>query len=575
VGGFRVLVGDEVTEFGGVIFTDRGFKRDRAAADTADAYYLIDVYLHRARYLFVIGVAVEFRGQRALHPVVFVDLLDHMNGDADGPPLVSDGPGDGLADPPRRVGRELETLAVVELLDGAHQSDVALLDQVQERDATAGVLLGYRDDEPQVRARQVSLGFAVAPLDALGEVDLLCFGEKGGFADLVKVHLDGVTGVACTKVAFEDLLDELGVLFFMVEGVVQEIRVDYLDAVFPEETVDLLDLVGREVHFLEQVEDFAGLQSSGLLAGLEEFLDFFYVPKITLGLQLLLWICLETLALLERNISETIQRSTAPHGGKGCSLLGLRNLYRVFHESRAAARKRSPLAVVGNLPEAVELANLLDAQRSTAGAEILLTVAGARKGGVEVSISGEAVEDAKTISLSAITEEAVLREFAPRVAHALDEDYLVSLGRGYPVFRRAVCEELIHKNARQNAVIGALPIPGADMPAITANQGRMVLGIAAVYGEEISLQRARELLGVLAAGFGLRALSRQVVKLVPVAGWAASGVIGYAGTLAMGRATILYFERGHKEISEREWSEILHRARQEGEDFLSRVRRRR
>jgi uncharacterized protein (DUF697 family) len=255
-------------------------------------------------------------------------------------------------------------------------------------------------------------------------------------------------------------------------------------------------------------------------------------------------------------------------------MLGLRNLYRVFHESRAAARKHSTLAVAGNLPEAGVLADLLDAQRSLAGAEILLTVTSARNGSVEVSISGEAVEEAQTISLSSVTEETVLRELVPRVAHSLDEDYLVSLGRGYPVFRRAVCEEIIHKNARQNAVIGALPIPGADMPAITANQGRMVLGIAAVYGEEISLERARELLGVLAAGFGLRALSRQVVKLIPVGGWAASGSIGYAGTLAMGRATILYFERGKKEVSEGEWSEILRPAREEAKGFLSRMRRR-
>jgi uncharacterized protein (DUF697 family) len=118
---------------------------------------------------------------------------------------------------------------------------------------------------------------------------------------------------------------------------------------------------------------------------------------------------------------------------------------------------------------------------------------------------------------------------------ALDEDYLVPLAKGHPLFRRAVCEELIRKNARQNAVVGALPIPGADMPVMTANQARMVLNIAAAHDEELSLDRARELLGVLAAGFGLRALARQVVKLIPLGGWAAAAAIGYAGTVAMGR----------------------------------------
>ena len=256
-------------------------------------------------------------------------------------------------------------------------------------------------------------------------------------------------------------------------------------------------------------------------------------------------------------------------------MLGLRNLYRVFHESRSAARKHASLAVVGSLPEAEKLVSLLGAEKDTQGAEILVTVTSSRNGGAEVSLSGEAVENAlEGIFLSAITEGAILREFAPRVAGSLHEDYLVSLGRGYPIFRHAVCREIIHKNARQNAVIGALPIPGADMPAITANQARMVLGIAAAYGEEISLDRGRELLGVLAAGFGFRALSRQIVKLVPVAGWAASAAIGYAGTLAMGRTAILYFERGKKEPGSREASEIRRWAREEAEAFLARIRRR-
>lgn len=258
-------------------------------------------------------------------------------------------------------------------------------------------------------------------------------------------------------------------------------------------------------------------------------------------------------------------------------MLGLRNLYRVFHESRAAARKHATLAVAGGTPEADRLALLLDAQKETRGAEILLTVTGARDeaSGVEVSFSGEAVEDAQEeVSLSDITEKAVLQELAPRLVGSLHEDHLVALGRGYPIFRRAVCWKLIHKNARQNGVIGALPIPGADMPAIAANQGRMVLGIAAAHGEEISLNRARELLGVLAAGLGLRALARQILKLVPVAGWAASGAIGYAGTLAMGRTAIRYFERDQKKPEPEELSEIRKWARKEARAFLARVRRR-
>jgi uncharacterized protein (DUF697 family) len=80
---------------------------------------------------------------------------------------------------------------------------------------------------------------------------------------------------------------------------------------------------------------------------------------------------------------------------------------------------------------------------------------------------------------------------------------------------------------------------------------------------------------VLAAGFGLRALARQAVKLIPVGGWAVAAAIGYAGTVAMGRATVLYFERGKQKLEEGEIAEIKQRAIEEARAFVSRLRHRR
>jgi uncharacterized protein (DUF697 family) len=250
--------------------------------------------------------------------------------------------------------------------------------------------------------------------------------------------------------------------------------------------------------------------------------------------------------------------------------MGLRNLYRVFRETRDAAEQEATLAVTGDSPLAAEIASRLGAQRVVKGAEIILTVSGDT-----LTLSGKAVEEPGEILLSSADERALLEELVRRVVDALDEDYLVPLAKAYPPFRRAVCEEVIRKNARQNAVVGALPIPGADMPVMTANQARMVLNIAAAYDEELSLDRARELLGVLAAGFGLRALSRQVVKLIPLGGWAAAAAIGYAGTVAMGRASMLYFEGGMQKLEQGEISEIRQRAIEEAKVFVSRLRWRR
>lgn len=247
----------------------------------------------------------------------------------------------------------------------------------------------------------------------------------------------------------------------------------------------------------------------------------------------------------------------------------LRDLYRTLKETRQASRREVTLCVRGGSPEAGRLAGMLEATVGGRNPEVLVEVsAGAPP--FSLKLSGRAVEEAEELELPALTEEAVRGELVPAVVSAVEEECRLALARGYPPFRRAVCESVISKNALQNAAIGALPVPGADMPVMTANQSRMVLSIAAAYGEELSVQRVRELVGVLGAGLGMRALGRQAVKLIPVGGWAASGVIGYAGTLAMGRAAVLYFERGGARLSGEEVSGIRERALEEARRLFRR-----
>ena len=76
---------------------------------------------------------------------------------------------------------------------------------------------------------------------------------------------------------------------------------------------------------------------------------------------------------------------------------------------------------------------------------------------------------------------------------------------------------------------------------LTLNQARLVLRIALAYGQEIDRSRLPELLAVVGTGFGLRALARELLDFVPVAGWAAKGAIAYAGTKALGEAARRYF----------------------------------
>jgi uncharacterized protein (DUF697 family) len=124
-------------------------------------------------------------------------------------------------------------------------------------------------------------------------------------------------------------------------------------------------------------------------------------------------------------------------------------------------------------------------------------------------------------------------------------DRQVRLARHYPALRGEAGHRLIRHNARENAVIGAaFFIPGTDMPLMTANQIRMVLSLAVMYGEELTQDRAIEIVSVIGAGFGLRAVARQFTSFVPGPGWALKTGIAYGGTLAMGEAAIRYFEEG-------------------------------
>ena len=120
-----------------------------------------------------------------------------------------------------------------------------------------------------------------------------------------------------------------------------------------------------------------------------------------------------------------------------------------------------------------------------------------------------------------------------------------ALARRLPAVRDAVVKRLVQHVARQNAAVGAVIwVPGADMPVMTLNQVRMVLQIGAAYGEDIGPQRVPEVLTVVGAGLGLRTAAREALGFVPVAGWAVKSAMGYAGTLALGRAAVKYYESG-------------------------------
>ena len=166
------------------------------------------------------GLATEILQHLPLDAGQLVDDLDHVHGDADRARLVSHRSGDGLPDPPCRIGREFVALGVVKLLDSADETEVALLNEVEEEHAAPGVALGKGDHEAQVGLEEVILGPAAIlgdplqipadpipdplptvesllgeqpRLDALRQIHFLLGIEQGDLADLLEVVLHRIS----------------------------------------------------------------------------------------------------------------------------------------------------------------------------------------------------------------------------------------------------------------------------------------------------------------------------------------------------------------------------------------------
>jgi uncharacterized protein (DUF697 family) len=220
-----------------------------------------------------------------------------------------------------------------------------------------------------------------------------------------------------------------------------------------------------------------------------------------------------------------------------------------------AVRDRSGRTLTsGDVEDAAVLVYLIEGESASEADEHSLRLAGRRGVGIVCVLErpgGDGLDPVDVPYVQA-TDLLVLRPGEPlpvariveRAAARADE-YAYALAARLPALREAVCEGIVERFARQNAVIGAAVfIPGADLPALTLNQARMVFRIAAAYGETLEYERAAELLAVVGAGLGLRAVARQLLGVVPIAGWAVKGAVAYAGTKALGRAAITYFEAG-------------------------------
>lgn len=150
---------------------------------------------------------------------------------------------------------------------------------------------------------------------------------------------------------------------------------------------------------------------------------------------------------------------------------------------------------------------------------------------------------ADVIPISARDGVNVADELVPAIIEA-SPDAAMAIGRALPGFRRVAAQKLVRTATLVSLAAGLEPIPLIDIPILLGNQLRLVLRIAAVYGEPMTIRHLRELGATIVGGLALRYVAEQAAKAVPIGGDMISGAIAAAGTWALGEVAIEYFENG-------------------------------
>ena len=102
-----------------------------------------------------------------------------------------------------------------------------------------------------------------------------------------------------------------------------------------------------------------------------------------------------------------------------------------------------------------------------------------------------------------------------------------------------------------SAGAGLIPLPGADLAAISGVQLKMVHSLSKLYGLPFSRDAAKSVIGALVGGGGAVVLSApmgSMIKAVPVVGQIAGALtqpaLAAATTYALGKVFIQHFETG-------------------------------
>ena len=130
---------------------------------------------------------------------------------------------------------------------------------------------------------------------------------------------------------------------------------------------------------------------------------------------------------------------------------------------------------------------------------------------------------------------------------------------------------IIHATGVACGIIALQPLPFADIVILTPIQAVMFVGIGKVYGFDIGVDRAKEIVGEVIGVIGMGLIAQHAViglykTILPFAGGLFTVPLVWAFTFGMGRVGIYYFERRSqgKDIDKDEMRRVFKQGQKEG-----------
>ena len=159
-----IAVFNEVAQMGIFIVTNRCFHRNRLFGNLHDLADLVFRNLHLQGQGCRIWLMSSLLQNLTANAVHLIDGLNHVHWNTNGAGLIGNRTGNGLTNPPSRIGRKLITTAILKLIHCFHQANIALLNQIKELQTAVGILFSNRDHQTQVSDSHFPFGFARALL---------------------------------------------------------------------------------------------------------------------------------------------------------------------------------------------------------------------------------------------------------------------------------------------------------------------------------------------------------------------------------------------------------------------------